>query len=117
MKAGALYRDDTCVVPDVRRADTWLARLRGLLFRPPLTKGTGLLLAPCGSVHTFGMHYCLDLLFLSREGEVVGWREHVRPWRSCRHPGAHATLELPAGGLSALAPRRGERLQWRALAP
>ena len=52
----------------VRMADRWWLRLRGLIGRPALTHGAGLLLAPCQGVHTLGMRSCLDVLFLDREG-------------------------------------------------
>ncbi|WP_368562945.1 DUF192 domain-containing protein [Pseudoxanthomonas sp. UTMC 1351] len=113
MKAGALYRGDDCVVARVWRADNAFTRLRGLLARPALAAGEGLLLIPCGSVHTLGMGYALDLVFLSKQGEVLGWRAGVRPWRTAGHRGAYATLELAVGGLEALLPVRGELLLWR----
>lgn len=113
MKAGALYRGDDCMVRAVWLADDWPSRLRGLLGRKPLRPGEGLLLSPCDGVHTFGMGYPLDVLFLDRDDTVLGWREGVRPWRACRQPGARSTLELCVGGVDALRPVTGEVLQWR----
>lgn len=113
MKSGALYRGEHCVVARVWRADNPFTRLRGLLARPPLGAGEGLLLAPCGSVHTMGMGYPLDVVFLSKEAQVLGWRAGVRPWRAAAHRGAYATLELAAGGLETLLPVCGELLLWR----
>lgn len=114
MRAGSLYRGKDCVVETVWLADDWFGRLRGLLGREPLPAGHALLLSPCNGVHTFWMRYPLDVVFLGCGGRVLGWREPLRPWRACRHPGAKATLELRAGALSTLAPVVGDVLQWRA---
>lgn len=114
MKAGALYRGNDRVVETVWLADDWFGRLRGLLGREPLPDGHGLLLSPCDGVHTFWMRYPLDVVFLDGGGRVLGWREQLRPWRACRHPGAKATLELRAGALVTLAPVVGDVLHWRA---
>ena len=77
-----------------------LARLLGLALRrrPP---GHALLLPRCRSVHTFGMRFPLDLIWLDRAGRVVRVDEAVPPWRvrSCR--GADAVLE--AGRMPAMA--------------
>jgi uncharacterized membrane protein (UPF0127 family) len=74
-------------------ADTLWARLRGLAFAPP----RGPLHIPrCRSVHTFGMRFRLDLLFLDEEGRVIELRRAVPPGRFVRCPGAAAVLELPS---------------------
>ncbi len=112
MKTLALYRGTHCLVPQVRHARAWYRRLFGLLVLPRLRSGQGLLIEPCASVHTLGMRYPLDLLFLSRDGQVLGWREHVQPWRAAAQRGARSTLELPAGTLAALSLRVGEQLHW-----
>lgn len=115
MRPGRIAREGAAPIPQVWRADRWWPRLRGLLARPPLADdGTqALLITPCASVHTIGMRYPLDLVYLDRAGEVVGWREHVAPWRfsACRR--AAATVEFHSGALAALQPRLGERWHWR----
>jgi uncharacterized membrane protein (UPF0127 family) len=108
----ALYRGEHCLLAQVHHARRWHQRLRGLLGRPPLQCGQGLLIEPCNSVHTLAMGYALDLLFLDRGNRVLGWREQVRPWRAAGWRGARSTLELPAGSLAAIAPVIGEVLHW-----
>ena len=77
-----------------------LARLLGLALRrrPP---DHALLVPRCRSVHTFGMRFPLDLVWLDGAGRVVRVDEAVPPWRvrSCR--GADAVLE--AGRMPAMA--------------
>ena len=83
--------------PSVETADTFLRRLRGLMFRAELPAGGGLLIRPAGSVHTCFMRFAIDVVFLDRELRVVRVAEAVRPWRLALARGARAVLELPAG--------------------
>ncbi len=112
MRTLSLHRGAQCLVPRVRHARHWHQRLFGLLALPPLGEGEGLLIEPCASIHTFGMRYPLDLLFLSGNHQVLGWREHLAPWRVASFGGARSTLELAAGALARIAPQAGEQLQW-----
>jgi len=115
VKAGAIYRGDACVVERVWRAANPWTRLRGLLGRRPLRHGEGLLIEPCGSVHTFGMRYALDLVFLDRADRVVDVCAGLAPMRvRASRAKARKTLELPAGSLDRLVPVIGETLAWRA---
>ncbi|MET3009551.1 DUF192 domain-containing protein [Stenotrophomonas koreensis] len=118
MQRLALYRQGHCLLADVSHARRWHQRARGLLLRAPLQPGQGLLIEPCASVHTCFMGYALDLVFLDRGNRVLGWREHLPPWRAAGLRGAHATLELPAGSLHTLALEIGQQLHWQpALSP
>jgi uncharacterized membrane protein (UPF0127 family) len=80
----------------VRRARDPLARLLGLAGLRTLPPTAGLLLPGTRSVHTFGMRFALDLVWLDGEGRVVRIDRDVRPWRvrSCR--AARAVVELPS---------------------
>ena len=73
------------------------ARLLGLALLPALPPDVALLLPRCRSVHTFGMRFEIELVFLDAEGRVVRHEPGVPPRRmvSCR--GAVAVVELPAG--------------------
>ena len=66
--------------------------------RPALPENTGLLLAPCNTVHTFFMRFSLDLVFLHEEGYVIKILKNCRPWRVFPAvAGAFYVLELMAG--------------------
>jgi len=94
-------------------ADTWWRRLRGLLARPALGEGEGLLLLHCDSVHTVGMGYAIDVAFLDDEGRVVRSIARLRPWRvGLGGSEAVHTLELPAGRLDETRTLPGVRLMW-----
>ena len=82
---------------DVEVAASVVARLRGLLGRPPLASHQGLLLSPCNMVHTAGMRYPLDLVFLRHDGRVLRVVSGVRPNRLRLCWRAWYTLELASG--------------------
>jgi uncharacterized protein len=85
-------------------------RMKGLLGRSELPAGEGVLIRPAPSVHTFFMRFAIDVVFLSRDGEVLKVAHDVKPWRarSCRR--AHAVLELAAGEARRRGVEVGDRL-------
>jgi uncharacterized membrane protein (UPF0127 family) len=83
----------------VRQARGFLGRARGWLGLAEAPDQEALWLKPCSAVHTFGMRFELDLVFLDRKQRVLSTRHQVRPFRACWHPGACSTVELPAGFL------------------
>jgi uncharacterized membrane protein (UPF0127 family) len=94
-------------------AERFWQRARGLLGRPPLTPGEGLILRPCKAVHTWGMGYPIDVAFLDRGGQVVASYDNVGPnRRTAWHRRADCALELPAGSLSRAAVAVGDRISW-----
>jgi uncharacterized membrane protein (UPF0127 family) len=78
------------------------ARLLGLSRLDREEAGVGLLIPRCSSVHTFGMRFALDLVFLDGRGESISVRRAIPPRRFAREAAAAAVLELPA---STLGPR------------
>jgi uncharacterized membrane protein (UPF0127 family) len=92
-------------------ADRMLSRMRGLLGRKALTPGEGILIRPAPSIHTFFMRFPIDVVFLSRHGEVLKIATNVTPWRarSCRH--SYAVLELAAGETGGCGLAVGDRIE------
>jgi uncharacterized membrane protein (UPF0127 family) len=79
---------------EIRHARS-LDRVVGLALRPD--RGIALHLPRCRSVHTFGMRFPLDLVWLDEAGGVVRVDRGVPPCRvrSCRR--ARSVLEVRAG--------------------
>jgi len=110
----ALLKAGRPVVADVEIAATFWRRAVGLLGRRVLPPGRGLWLVPCAAVHTFGMRFSLDLVFLDRELRVVRVVRNVPAGRLARGGGAHSVLEIAAGWLPAGALQPGDGLSWAA---
>lgn len=81
---------------EVHVAESYRARLLGLAGLRRERAGAGLLLPRCASVHTFGMRFDLDLLFLDSDGRPLATRLAVPPCRLVWHRGAAAVLEIPS---------------------
>ena len=79
-------------------ATTLETRLLGLAFLEAGQAGEGLLIPRCRSVHTFGMRFDIDLVFLDADARVIELRRAVPPWRVVRCGEAEAVLELPSPG-------------------
>jgi uncharacterized protein len=82
---------------EVMVASSPLTRMRGLLARPALRGGEGMLIKPCNMIHTLGMRYPIDVVFMRRDGLVLKVSPAVAPRRMRGHFGAHCVLELAAG--------------------
>jgi uncharacterized protein len=79
-------------------AATLRSRLLGLAFLDCERANPGLLIPRCRSVHTFGMRFGLDVIFLAEDWTVIEAVLAVPPRRLVGRPGAAAVLEVPAAG-------------------
>lgn len=97
-------------------ATSWLARLKGLLGTDRLASDEGLWLSPCASVHSLGMRYAIDVVFLDRHNQVTAVVANLKPRRARFAPrGTRSALELPAGAAAKQGLTRGDRLQFISL--
>jgi uncharacterized membrane protein (UPF0127 family) len=92
-------------------ADSGAARRRGLLGRNGLSRGQGLWIVPCEAVHTWGMRFSIDVVYLDRGGKVRKIRTALRPWRLSMCLSAHSVLELPGGVADESGTRVGDQLR------
>jgi uncharacterized protein len=79
-------------------ADSHWTRFRGLLgLRPSdFRNGSGLWIVPCHGVHTLGMGFPIDLVYLDRVLTVIDIQHELRPWRFAPvRTQAASVLELP----------------------
>ena len=88
------------------------SRRTGLLKHDRLAPGEGLWIAPCEAVHTFGMKFTIDVVYLSRTRKVVKIRKHMGKRRISVCLRAHSVLELPAGVLDETGTVPGDQLEF-----
>jgi uncharacterized membrane protein (UPF0127 family) len=93
-----------------------MRRLIGLLGKRSLAPGGGLFIVPSQAIHTVGMAFPIDVVFVDKNHCVVGVRNAVRPFRITRvFWKACGVLELPVGTISASHTLVGDQLKvnWR----
>jgi uncharacterized protein len=93
-------------------AGTSKERRTGLLGHDSLENGEGLWIAPCEGVHTIGMKFPIDVLFLDRKRKVLKIRKDMKQWRMAACFRAHSVLELPAGIAEATGTSVGDQLEF-----
>ncbi|TEB12135.1 hypothetical protein Psfp_03815 [Pelotomaculum sp. FP] len=97
-----LYENSSRFQVKVEWVDTFVKRLKGLMFRSALPPDQGLMLFPCHSIHTCFMRFPIDTVYLDSCFTVLG-KETVVPWRVGKHvKGTKMILETAAGATAQL---------------
>lgn len=113
MRQMTAWRESVRLIDRVWVAEHAAERMRGLLGRPPLDDDEAMLITPCRLVHTFGMAYAIDLVFLDRAGRVRKTVSDLPARHLVGSLSAHTTLELRAGRVRALGIATGQTLEFR----
>ena len=96
---------------NITRADTSLARLRGLLGKAAPKSGDGMWFAPSQGIHTIGIFFHVDLVYLDNENRVIHLVEHLGPFRiGPLRLKAATVLELPTHAIYRSQTRVGHQL-------
>ena len=93
-------------------ADTSAKRRTGLLKHSDLNPGEGLWIAPCEAVHTIGMKFVIDVLFLDRKRKVLKVKPSMKKGRIAACLRAHSVLELPSGMAASTQTVVGDQLEF-----
>lgn len=107
---------ETMVAGRVSVADDSLTRLIGLLNRSSLDPNEGLWIFPSSAIHTLGMRFVIDAVFLEKmRGRLCRVKKiyhRLPPWRMTRFVwGSESVLELPAGAAQAGRIEVGDELE------
>ena len=105
---------ETFVATEAKVANSYLRRLVGLLGKTKRWAhfGAGLWIVPSQGVHTIGMLFSIDVVFLNKEKEVVHVEEHLRPFRISKVSfKATSVLELPLHTIYRSGTKVGDRLE------
>ena len=103
---GVLLGDAILVADDSR------SRRTGLLRHSQLAPGEGLWIVPCEAVHTFGMKFAIDVVYLSRKKQILKIRKNMPVRRISLCLRAHSVLELPAGWVDQTGTAAGDQLEF-----
>ena len=103
--------DGTVLIATLHVARTHAERVRGLLGRDSLPPGEALWIPHCRMVHTFGMAFPIDLVYLDRRLRVRKVVPSVPSARLSACLGATSVIELPSGAARSLGLARGLQLR------
>ncbi|MBS3995635.1 MAG: DUF192 domain-containing protein [Alkaliphilus sp.] len=106
--------NDTIIAEQVRVADKFWSRMKGLMFTEGLPSGCGLHLRPCRGIHTFFMRCSIDVLHLDSHHQVVGIEKNLQPGQIGKFfPKTAEIVELSTGIIQKTATKAGHRLSFQ----
>jgi uncharacterized membrane protein (UPF0127 family) len=95
----------------VTLAETHVSRLRGLLGRMRLRFDEGLWVIPCQGIHTIGLLFPIDVIYLDEKHRVIHLTEHLGPFRITRiRMQSASVLELPTRTIYSSSTQLGDEL-------
>jgi uncharacterized membrane protein (UPF0127 family) len=95
------YKDNEVVAANIKLADSFFSRAKGLMFSKDMEGFDGLLIDPCRSIHTYFMNYAIDIVFMNSSYKVIKIVRNMPPRRlSWIYFRATQVLELRADALS-----------------
>ncbi|MEO1816477.1 MAG: DUF192 domain-containing protein [Acetobacterium sp.] len=98
MENCSILRNDMVLFSEIKVADRFFTRLVGLLKTDGLNEKQGLLLKKCNQVHTFGLKFPIDVIFLSKDGDILHMEQEMGPGKVSPHiKTAYWVLELKSG--------------------
>ncbi len=80
--------------------------------RSDFGNGSGLWIVPCRGVHTLGMRFSIDVLYLDRHSAVIHIEQGLRPWRFAPVKlRAASVLELPSETVAGTGTQLGDKIE------
>ena len=93
---------------EVLKANNFIERASGLLFIKKLSPHEVFYIQPCNSVHSFGMKYMIDIVYLDRVGMVLKIIKNMKARRINWCLKANSVLEFESGATVINALNRGD---------
>src|ERR1700751_3319256 len=110
MRTRYLVLNDRALPWRVRCCETFLQRMRGLIFAPHAQRQLIWRLHPCNAVHTLFVATPIDVVFCNSAGEVLRIVAPLPVRRWAGQGTACSVWEFPAGMTTRLCLQRGDRL-------
>jgi uncharacterized membrane protein (UPF0127 family) len=111
--------DRVSIASDLKFAESYFSRLKGLIGKKHFVTGEGLLFPRCNSVHMWMMSVPIDVVFLKSlhpqnngHWEVMSVYPGLKPWKitPVSDFDAHDALEIPAGVAASISLKKGDVL-------
>jgi len=87
----------TLIAGKTKIADNFISRLKGLLETDSMDEGTAMVIRPCNSIHTIGMKYPIDVLFLDKHDKIIKIERNMQSCKFAFCRKASYVIELPSG--------------------
>lgn len=100
------------IATNIKEARSFFSRLKGLIGRAAWQDDEGLWMVHCRAIHTIGMRFPIDVVFLDRDYRVTKVIKSVGPYRPlllCLR--AEGVLELPAGTIEKSCIQVGDQIE------
>jgi uncharacterized protein len=107
----------TCLADAAERASSVFKRMKGLIGRcaEEFAPGNALWIVPSEGIHTFGMRFPIDAVYLDSKGRVLKLYHELAPYRiGAVVLKAGSVLELPPGTLARIHTEVGDVLEFQA---
>lgn len=92
--------NDSIISKNMKVADSYFKRLKGLMFTKEFPEENSLQLIPCNQIHTFFMKYMIDALYLDKNNNIIFIDENLKPGKvGKRIKKALSVIELPSGNV------------------
>jgi uncharacterized membrane protein (UPF0127 family) len=104
----------THLATEMSLAGTHWSRFRGLMWTDAVNfpAGRGLWIVPCRGVHTFGMRFPIDVIYLDGDKIVVHIENQLKPWRVAPvRIRATSVLELPGNTIQSTGTSLGDEIE------
>lgn len=103
----------TIITSNLKEATGFCSRLKGLIGKAYLKEGEGLWMARCRAIHTFGMRFPIDVVFLDKRNIVVAAIKNLPSRRITRfYFNAESVLELPTGSIESTFTEPGDEVEF-----
>ena len=108
-----LIGQDTVISRSTLYAESFFQRLTGMLTRKFSDSLDGIVFRNCNAVHTFGMRFDIDVIFVDRTNRITEVYPDVKPWRTRSSGTSKAvTIELPSGSIAKFGIKCGDFVEF-----
>jgi uncharacterized membrane protein (UPF0127 family) len=103
--------NNSVVAEEVIVASNFFKRMKGLLGKKELRPNQALVLKPCNSIHTFFMHFPIDVLFVDKNNRIIKAISCLKPFKLTPiYLNAAFAIELPFGTIQSFSIQIGDTL-------
>lgn len=106
-----IFKNNEVICENVLNANTLIKRMVGLLGRDKFDEIDGLLLCPCSQIHSIGMKFDFDAVYLDKNDKIIELCKYIKKNKILPYNiRAKKVLELPVGVIDSKCLALGDKL-------